>query len=48
MAVGERATFAAGESAPMFSVRGGNEVAMNLYTSAGYRILDEEHSVELP
>ncbi|MFF9702718.1 GNAT family N-acetyltransferase [Streptomyces griseofuscus] len=48
MAVGERATFAAGESALMFTVWGGNEVAMNLYTSAGYGILDEERSAELP
>lgn len=48
MAVGERAAFAAGESALMFTVWGGNEVAMNLYTSAGYGILDEERSVELP
>ncbi|MER8114308.1 GNAT family N-acetyltransferase [Streptomyces sp. NPDC094031] len=48
MAVGERAVFAAGESALMFSVWGGNDVAMGLYTSAGYRILDEERSIDLP
>ncbi|MFH8342520.1 GNAT family N-acetyltransferase [Streptomyces sp. AM6-12] len=48
MAVGERATFEAGESVLMFSVWGGNDVAMNLYTSAGYRVLDEGRSIELP
>ncbi|OIK28338.1 GNAT family N-acetyltransferase [Streptomyces malaysiense] len=48
MAVGERAAFAAGGSVLMFSVWGGNEVAMNLYTSAGYRIVDEERSIRLP
>ncbi|MFR9793464.1 GNAT family N-acetyltransferase [Streptomyces sp. MB22_4] len=48
MAVGERAAFEAGDSALMFTVWGGNEVAMNLYTSAGYRVVDEARSVELP
>ncbi|MGW3267953.1 N-acetyltransferase family protein [Streptomyces sp. NPDC001056] len=48
MAVGERTTFAAGDAALMFTVWGGNEVAMNLYTSAGYRVVEEDRSVELP
>ncbi|TWV32584.1 GNAT family N-acetyltransferase [Streptomyces misionensis] len=48
MAAGERATLAAGDSVLMFSVWGGNEVAMNLYTSAGYQVLDEARSIDLP
>ncbi|MFI9650595.1 GNAT family N-acetyltransferase [Streptomyces sp. NPDC052040] len=48
MAVGERATLAGGDSVLMFTVWGGNEVAMNLYTSAGYRVLDESRSLDLP
>ncbi|ROP55821.1 GNAT family N-acetyltransferase [Streptomyces sp. PanSC9] len=48
MAVGEQATLAAGDSVLMFTVWGGNEVAMNLYTSAGYRIVEESRSVGLP
>ncbi|MFF5405208.1 GNAT family N-acetyltransferase [Streptomyces misionensis] len=48
MAAGERTTLAKGDSALMFTVWGGNEVAMNLYTSAGYRILDEHRSTDLP
>ncbi|MFF2010726.1 GNAT family N-acetyltransferase [Streptomyces sp. NPDC058195] len=47
MAAGERATLASGDSALMFSVWGGNEVAMNLYTSAGYRIVEENRSLPL-
>lgn len=47
MALGEQATVAAGDSALMFTVFGGNEVAMNLYTSAGYRVLTEHRSIEL-
>ncbi len=48
MAVGERATLAAGDAALMFNVWGGNEVAMSLYTSAGYRIAEEHRSTDLP
>lgn len=48
MAVGERATLAAGDSALMFSVWGGNEVAMSLYTSAGYQVMEEHLSIDLP
>lgn len=48
MALGERATLAAGDSALMFTVWGGNEVAMNLYTSAGYRVIDDHRSIDLP
>ncbi|MCN9240592.1 GNAT family N-acetyltransferase [Streptomyces sp. RY43-2] len=48
MAAGERVTFEAGDSALMFSVWGGNEVAMNLYTSAGYHVLEEHRSLDLP
>ncbi|MFD9129045.1 GNAT family N-acetyltransferase [Kitasatospora sp. NPDC059571] len=48
MAVGERATAAAGDDTLLFNVFGGNEVAMNLYTAAGYRILEEHRSRDLP
>lgn len=48
MAAGEQATLAAGDSVLMFTVWGGNEVAMNLYTSAGYRIVEESRSLDLP
>ncbi|MFD0023266.1 GNAT family N-acetyltransferase [Streptomyces sp. NPDC058382] len=48
MAAGERATLAAGDSVLMFTVWGGNEVAMNLYTSAGYRVVEESRSIGLP
>ncbi|WP_225823989.1 GNAT family N-acetyltransferase [Streptomyces naphthomycinicus] len=48
MAAGEQATLAAGDSALMFTVWGGNEVAMNLYTSAGYRVVEESRSTGLP
>ncbi len=48
MAAGEQATLAAGDSVLMFTVWGGNEVAMNLYTSVGYRIVEEYRSVDLP
>lgn len=47
MAAGEQATLAGGDSALMFTVWGGNEVAMNLYESAGYRVLEESRSVGL-
>ncbi|MFF8729341.1 GNAT family N-acetyltransferase [Streptomyces sp. NPDC015171] len=48
MAAGEQATLAAGDSALMSTVWGGNEVAMNLYTSAGFRVLEERRSIDLP
>ncbi|WP_129305621.1 GNAT family N-acetyltransferase [Streptomyces sp. L2] len=48
MAAGERATLAAGDTALMFTVWGGNEVAMNLYTSAGYQVVEESRSLDLP
>lgn len=48
MAAGEQATLAAGDSVLMFTVWGGNEVAMNLYTSAGYRVVEEHRSIGLP
>ncbi|WP_405013506.1 GNAT family N-acetyltransferase [Kitasatospora sp. NBC_01539] len=44
MAVGEEAVLAAGDRALMFNVFGGNEVAMNLYTSTGYAVLEESRS----
>ncbi|MFE4700301.1 hypothetical protein ACFRIC_24855 [Streptomyces sp. NPDC056738] len=47
MAAGEKATLAAGDSALMFTVWGGNEVAMNLYTSAGYQVVEEGRSLDL-
>ncbi|MEV8564908.1 GNAT family N-acetyltransferase [Streptomyces sp. NPDC051322] len=48
MVTGEQAALDAGDSALMFTVWGGNEVAMSLYTSAGYRVLEEHRSIELP
>jgi len=48
MTVGEQATLDGGDSALMFNVFGGNEVAMNLYTSAGYRVVEENRSIDLP
>ncbi|MEU3714062.1 GNAT family N-acetyltransferase [Streptomyces catenulae] len=45
MAVGEQATRAAGDTALMFTVWGGNEVAMNLYDSAGFRVLESSRSL---
>ncbi|MFD8508334.1 GNAT family N-acetyltransferase [Streptomyces sp. NPDC059687] len=48
MAAGEQATLAAGDSALMFTVWGGNEVAMSLYTSAGYEVIQESRFIELP
>lgn len=48
MTAGERATLAAGDSVLMFTVWGGNEVAMNLYTSAGFQVLEEHRSLDLP
>lgn len=47
MAVGERATLAAGDAALMFNVFGGNDVAMSLYTSAGYQVVEENRSIPL-
>lgn len=32
----------------MFTVWGGNEVAMNLYTSVGYQVVEESRSIGLP
>ncbi|WP_335937929.1 GNAT family N-acetyltransferase [Streptomyces sp. PTD5-9] len=48
MTAGERAALAAGDAALMFTVWGGNEVAMNLYTSAGYRVVEENRFLALP
>ncbi len=48
MAAGEQATLAAGDSALMFTVWGGNEVAMSLYTSAGYEVIQESRFIGLP
>ncbi|WP_431678326.1 GNAT family N-acetyltransferase [Kitasatospora sp. KL5] len=44
MAVGEQAVLAAGDRALLLNVFGGNEVAMGLYTSAGYTVLEERRS----
>ncbi|MCX4547081.1 GNAT family N-acetyltransferase [Streptomyces sp. NBC_01565] len=41
MAVGEWATRQGGDEAMMFNVFGGNEVAMSLYDSTGFAVLDE-------
>ncbi|MFC4463886.1 GNAT family N-acetyltransferase [Streptomyces xiangluensis] len=48
MAAGEQATLAAGDSALMFTVWGGNEAATNLYTSAGYQVMEENRFIDLP
>ncbi|MDQ0956666.1 GNAT superfamily N-acetyltransferase [Streptomyces sp. B4I13] len=48
MAAGEQAAFAAGDGALMFTVWGGNDVAMSLYTSAGYRVVEESRSTDVP
>ncbi|GAA5704482.1 GNAT family N-acetyltransferase [Streptomyces avermitilis] len=48
MAAGEQATLTAGDSALMFTVWGGNDVAMNLYTSAGYQVMEEGRWIGLP
>ncbi|MDX3310460.1 GNAT family N-acetyltransferase [Streptomyces sp. NPDC054884] len=48
MAAGEQTALAAGDDALMFTVWGGNEVAMNLYTSAGYRVVEENRSIDVP
>ncbi|MFE6667126.1 GNAT family N-acetyltransferase [Streptomyces sp. NPDC057697] len=48
MSAGEAVTLAAGDSTLMFTVWGGNEVAMNLYTSAGYRVVEEVRYRDLP
>ncbi|MFF9482956.1 GNAT family N-acetyltransferase [Streptomyces sp. NPDC014733] len=45
MVVGEQATRAAGDTALMFTVWGGNDVAMGLYDSAGYRVLESSRSL---
>ncbi|MFI9271240.1 GNAT family N-acetyltransferase [Kitasatospora sp. NPDC052896] len=47
MAVGEQVTRAVGDQVLMFNVFGGNEVAMSLYTAAGYRVLEEVRSLDL-
>ncbi|MFZ3500214.1 GNAT family N-acetyltransferase [Streptomyces sp. 5.8] len=47
MAVGEWATRQAGDEALMFNVFGGNEVAMGLYDSTGFGVLDEFRSLPL-
>lgn len=47
MAAGEWATRQGGDEAMMFNVFGGNEVAMNLYDSTGFAVLDEFRSIEL-
>ncbi|WP_344447806.1 GNAT family N-acetyltransferase, partial [Kitasatospora nipponensis] len=48
MTVGEWATRQGGDEAMMFNVFGGNEVAMNLYDSTGFAVLDEFRFLELP
>ncbi|MFE0461826.1 GNAT family N-acetyltransferase [Kitasatospora sp. NPDC058965] len=46
MAVSEQATVAGGGQALMFNVFGGNDVAMNLYTSTGYLVVEESRSLD--
>ncbi|MFJ8160326.1 GNAT family N-acetyltransferase [Streptomyces sp. NPDC096136] len=47
MAVGEWAARQGGDEALMFNVFGGNEVAMGLYDSTGFTVLDEFRSIGL-
>ncbi|MFD3700355.1 GNAT family N-acetyltransferase [Streptomyces sp. NPDC058646] len=47
MAVGEWATRQGGDEAMMFNVFGGNDVAMSLYDSTGFAVLDEYRSIGL-
>ncbi|MGO4459593.1 GNAT family N-acetyltransferase [Streptomyces sp. M-16] len=47
MAVGEWATRQGGDEAMMLNVFGGNEVAMRLYDSAGFTVLEEFRSIDL-
>ncbi|WP_354644241.1 GNAT family N-acetyltransferase [Kitasatospora camelliae] len=47
MAVADETSAAAGDLGLMFNVFGGNDVAMNLYTSAGYLVLEESRSIDL-
>lgn len=47
MAVGAWATRQGGDEVMMFNVFGGNEVAMGLYESAGFAVLDELRSLDL-
>ncbi|MGZ9929515.1 GNAT family N-acetyltransferase [Streptomyces sp. NC-S4] len=47
MAVGQWATRQGGDRAMMFNVFGGNDVAMGLYDSTGFAVLDEYRSIAL-
>ncbi|WP_329315229.1 GNAT family N-acetyltransferase [Streptomyces sp. NBC_01278] len=47
MAVGAWATRQGGDEAMMLNVFGGNEVAMRLYDSTGFTVLDEYRSIDL-
>ncbi|KOU13741.1 hypothetical protein ADK52_37755 [Streptomyces sp. WM6372] len=47
MTVGEWATRHGGDEVMMFNVFGGNEVAMSLYDSTGFAVLDEYRSIDL-
>ncbi|MGW6983204.1 N-acetyltransferase family protein [Streptomyces sp. NPDC054932] len=47
MTVGEWATRQGGDEVMMFNVMGGNEVAMSLYDSTGFAVLDEYRSLGL-
>ncbi|MEU9007139.1 GNAT family N-acetyltransferase [Streptomyces sp. NPDC048551] len=47
MAVGEWATRQGGDEALMFNVFGGNDIAMNLYDSTGFTVLEEYRSIDL-
>lgn len=47
MTVGEWAARQGGDEAMMFNVFGGNEVAMSLYDSTGFAVLDETRSILL-
>ncbi|WP_399087458.1 GNAT family N-acetyltransferase [Streptomyces sp. BBFR2] len=45
MVAGEQATRAAGDTALMFTVWGGNETAMRLYDRAGFRVVETSRSL---
>ncbi|MFE2700859.1 hypothetical protein ACFXI6_17835 [Streptomyces mirabilis] len=48
LAAGEKATLAADDSTLMFTVWDDNQVAKNPYTSAGYQVVEESRSIDLP
>lgn len=46
-AAGEQAALATGDDTLMFTVRGGADVGMSLYTSAGHQVVEESRPTDL-